>query len=325
MLVAAWDTATGELSFALARSGPVPPGGQEGAGPQGGPAAGDGAGPQAARDAGAAKEAAAWARAAGLEILFRARGEGGAAHSGVLPPLAARALAEGGHEPSDLGLVCAGRGPGSFTGLRTGLAFAKGLAMGARCPAVGVPTLEALAAAVALPAGILAPVLDARRGEVFTALYLTAERPLEAPEGGPKPAGAGIAKAPGGLPAPLPLAPPAPPRALTGILALAPAAFHETLAGILRDLGRQVPPLPEGPCLTLGPGSPLLPSPPDGFRAGPEEGPDSAVVARLGLWRFLSRGDGPNPPLPLYGRSPEIFKTWRPPVRLAAREALEGA
>ncbi len=62
-------------------------------------------------------------------------------------------------------------GPGSFTGLRIGLATAKGLAAGAKKPIIGVCTLEALAYNACLFEGLICPVLDARRDEVYAAVY----------------------------------------------------------------------------------------------------------------------------------------------------------
>lgn len=62
-------------------------------------------------------------------------------------------------------------GPGSFTGLRIGLSTVKGLAMAAEKPLLGVGTLDGLAAQVCRPGELICPVLDARKKEVYTALY----------------------------------------------------------------------------------------------------------------------------------------------------------
>ena len=75
-------------------------------------------------------------------------------------------LREAGLGPRDLDLLVVGIGPGSFTGLRIGLAVARGLALALDLPVAGVSTLDALAAGA--PGAV--PVLDARRGEVFVVL-----------------------------------------------------------------------------------------------------------------------------------------------------------
>jgi tRNA threonylcarbamoyladenosine biosynthesis protein TsaB len=62
-------------------------------------------------------------------------------------------------------------GPGSFTGLRIGLAAVKGLALALGCPVAAVPTLDAMAAALPWASLPVCPVLDARKGEVYTSLY----------------------------------------------------------------------------------------------------------------------------------------------------------
>jgi len=75
-------------------------------------------------------------------------------------------LAAAGAEPGDLDALVVGTGPGSFTGIRIGLATARGLALSLGLPVAGVSTLDALAAGA--PGTV--PVIDARRREVFALL-----------------------------------------------------------------------------------------------------------------------------------------------------------
>jgi len=94
------------------------------------------------------------------------------AHAEQTLPLVERALSSSGFSRTSLDRLAVGIGPGSFTGLRVGIALAEGLALGLDVPLVGVASLRAMAAAT--PAGearLRAPVLDAKRGEVFAALY----------------------------------------------------------------------------------------------------------------------------------------------------------
>lgn len=86
------------------------------------------------------------------------------------------ALDAAGLQRSDVGLVVTDIGPGSFTGVRVGVASAKGLALGLGVPLVGVGSLEAMAAAAfatgaARPQDIVAAVIDAKKQEFFLAAY----------------------------------------------------------------------------------------------------------------------------------------------------------
>lgn len=72
--------------------------------------------------------------------------------------------------PSDIDLFAASNGPGSFTGLRIGLATVKGLAHSVDKPVLGVSTLEALAFNIPW-ANTIIPIMDARRDRVFTGIY----------------------------------------------------------------------------------------------------------------------------------------------------------
>ena len=83
-------------------------------------------------------------------------------------------LSEGGIKLEDLDLLAIAHGPGSFTGLRIGVATWKGLAFSTGLPLVGVPTLDAMAHLAAGAEGIICPVLDARMAEIFGAAYRVA-------------------------------------------------------------------------------------------------------------------------------------------------------
>jgi tRNA threonylcarbamoyladenosine biosynthesis protein TsaB len=80
----------------------------------------------------------------------------------------------------DLGLIAVGSGPGSFTGIRIGIATAKGLARALGCPLIGISKLDDLAYG-ATPAQIpIMPVIDARKSEIFCARY-TPDGSLQTP------------------------------------------------------------------------------------------------------------------------------------------------
>jgi tRNA threonylcarbamoyladenosine biosynthesis protein TsaB len=82
-----------------------------------------------------------------------------------------RALSLAGVRIGDIDLFAVGIGPGSFTGVRIGVATAKGLALAEKKPIVGVSSLRVLAAGIAGGAGLLVPLLDAHKGELYAAAF----------------------------------------------------------------------------------------------------------------------------------------------------------
>lgn len=79
----------------------------------------------------------------------------------------------------DIDLLAAAVGPGSFTGVRIGVALVKGLAFGKNIPCASVSTIEALAENLSGLNGIIAPCMDARRGQVYTAIFRSGEGGIE--------------------------------------------------------------------------------------------------------------------------------------------------
>ncbi len=89
-----------------------------------------------------------------------------------------QALADAGARVADLAGLAVSAGPGSFTGLRIGLATVKGLAEVHPLPVAAVPTLEALASNLAAAAHPVAAILDAKKGELYGALFAWDEEQL---------------------------------------------------------------------------------------------------------------------------------------------------
>lgn len=93
------------------------------------------------------------------------------AHAELLAPSVRWVLDQAGVEPSSLAGIAVGTGPGLFTGLRVGVSSAKALAQAWKLPMVGVPSLDLVAFAHRHAARTICATIDARRGEVFAALY----------------------------------------------------------------------------------------------------------------------------------------------------------
>ena len=212
----------------------------------------------------------------GVETLAEFKSDDGR-HSKLLPPQVESMLKSNNLAPADLDLLAVGRGPGSFTGLRTGLALAKGLALGSGKPLMGLSSLDILAAEMLWPNGsaspgcLVAPVIDARHQEVFTALYQAKnELELEC------------------LMSPRPL----PPDQLAAVLAEAAPGRTIQVAGPALDLVKQTGPASRE--IVFGPENLI---------------PRALMLARLAAHRFVQERERAlflNPPLPLYIRQPDI-------------------
>jgi tRNA threonylcarbamoyladenosine biosynthesis protein TsaB len=103
----------------------------------------------------------------------------GMQHAPALLPLVRGLLDQLGLAAEELQLVVCSIGPGSFTGIRIGMASAQGISLGAGCPVVGVSTLDAFALPYAGFQGEVYPVIDARKGKYYTALFVEGKRRAE--------------------------------------------------------------------------------------------------------------------------------------------------
>lgn len=117
------------------------------------------------------------AKAAGAAVLCDGKlvaeqfTNNGLTHSCTLMEMADAALSAAGMGVDKIDIIAVDAGPGSFTGIRIGLGTAKGLALGAEKPIVCVSSLLGLAMNAAGTEGTVVPLMDARRGEVYTATY----------------------------------------------------------------------------------------------------------------------------------------------------------
>ena len=111
----------------------------------------------------------------GCKLLGESYQNTGLTHSQTLMVMAEDLLKTCGRTPQQVEAVAVAAGPGSFTGIRIGVAAAKGFAWGAQLPCYGVSTLEAMARTLGVYDGYVLPVMDARRNQVYNTLFLAEE------------------------------------------------------------------------------------------------------------------------------------------------------
>ena len=103
----------------------------------------------------------------------------GNTHSETLLPMIRDTLSTLGISNDDIDAYAVSYGPGSFTGVRIGVSTVKGLALGRNKPCVEVSTIEALATNLDGFDGVICPVMNARRGQVYTGIFKNGERLME--------------------------------------------------------------------------------------------------------------------------------------------------
>ena len=103
----------------------------------------------------------------------------GLTHSQTLMVMAEGLLKQCGKTVEDVNAVAVAEGPGSFTGVRIGVAAAKGFAWGRQIPCYGISTLEAMAVSLGTYQGYVCPVMDARRSQVYNALFYVNQGQLQ--------------------------------------------------------------------------------------------------------------------------------------------------
>ena len=107
----------------------------------------------------------------GKTILCKEIAEEGYSHAERLHVFIEEIIKETGITYQDISAIAVSQGPGSYTGLRIGVSAAKGLCFALDIPLIAVDTLQVLASQANVSSGLIIPMLDARRMEVYSAIY----------------------------------------------------------------------------------------------------------------------------------------------------------
>lgn len=112
-------------------------------------------------------------------LLYEARAINRLTHSRNLMPMVDEAFGKAGMEISQVALIAAVAGPGSFTGVRIGIAAAQGMASGLEIPCIAINALEAMAASLLHTDAVVCPIRDARAQQVYGAAFHHGKRMME--------------------------------------------------------------------------------------------------------------------------------------------------
>ena len=107
----------------------------------------------------------------GICIFLREENKGDYSHAEKLHVFIEEMLKSENLQIKDLDAIAVGKGPGSYTGLRIGVSTAKGLAYALNIPLISIDTLKTLAKNINIEQGLIVPMIDARRLEVFSAIF----------------------------------------------------------------------------------------------------------------------------------------------------------
>ena len=116
----------------------------------------------------------------GKLIALKEINDGGYSHAENLHPFIDTILKETEQNYSNLSAVAVSKGPGSYTGLRIGVSAAKGFSFALDIPLISVDTLQSLSYTVKVIDGVIIPILDARRMEVYQAVFTSDNKRIEA-------------------------------------------------------------------------------------------------------------------------------------------------
>lgn len=104
-------------------------------------------------------------------VYFKEENDKNYSHSEKLHVFIKEACEAAKIKPNDLTAIVVGKGPGSYTGLRIGVSTAKGLCFASELPLIAIETLAILAQSISISKGVIIPLLDARRMEVYSAVF----------------------------------------------------------------------------------------------------------------------------------------------------------